>query len=330
MNERYTIIKYFFENLKKKKNKEKIREEELLTIADKEINERIKMIKFVFSLNENNLKENELNDSFKKWESVEKMILDKKIKKMKKKEKINLIKYFRNQENKEKLIEMYGEDIYEFIIKSEIKIKDSKIDINLEKNENKNEIKEKYENIIKIKEKIDEKDYQKPLENKMGEIKNDFNVKFIDNSPPVPGINKEKYKSYEQFLKDSENNSTIQISEKNTSNNSNYKIDVMPEESIGNSAPLFPLEITNEMIYIMDKILKKSLILLKFDRKLGNNLIFEEVCFGELNTKININKFKESLLISLNLKIINKQNNIIYNYKNFSFFFKRNRRKNRE
>jgi len=53
------------------------------------------------------------------------------------------------------------------------------------------------------------------------------------------------------------------------------------------------------MIYIMDKILKKSFILLKFDRKLGNNLIYEEICFGELNTKININKFKESLLISL-------------------------------
>ena len=312
MNERYTIIKYFFENLKQKKNKEKIGEEELLKMVDKKINEKIQMIKFVFSLNENNLKENELNDSIKKWEFLEKMILDKKIKKMKKKEKIKLIKYFKNQENKEKLIEMYGEDRYEYIINSEIKIKDSKIDINLEKNENKNEIKEKYENIIKIEEKIDKKDYKKPLENKMGEIKNEFNEKFIDNSAPIPGINKEKYKSYEQ----------IQLSKKITSNNSNYNNEVIPEESIGNSAPLFPLEIKNEMIYIMDKILKKSLILLKFDRELGNNLIFEEVCFGELNTKININKFKESLLISLNHNIIKKQNNIIYNYKNFSFFLK--------
>jgi len=288
----------------------------------KKINERIQMIKFVFNLNENNLKENELNDAIKKWKSIEKMILDKKIKKMKKKEKTNLINYFKNQENKEKLIKMYGKDIYEFIIKSEIKIEDSQIDINLEKNENKNEIKEKYENIIKIEEKIDKNDYKKPLEKKKDEIKNEFNESFIDNSPPVPGIDKEKYKSYEQFLKDSENNSIIQISEKITSNNSNYNTEVIHEESIGNSAPLFPLEIKNEMIYIMDKILKKSLILLKFDRKLGNNLIFEEVSFGELNTKININKFKESLLISLNFKIIKKQNNIIYNYKNFSFFLK--------
>ena len=293
----------------------------------KKLNDRIPIIKFVYNLNENNLKENELNDSIKKWESLEKMFLDKKIKKMKKKEKTNLINYFKNPKNKKKLIEIYGEDIYEFIIKSEINIEKNKSinNNNLEEKENKNEIKEKiekYENIIKIDEKIDKKVYNKPLENKMNEIKDEFNEQFIDNSAPVPGINNEKNKTYEQFLKESENNSIIQMSEKMTSKSSNYNTEVKPEESIGNSTPLFPKELKNEIIYIMAKILKKSLISFKFDRKLGENLIFEEVYFGELNTKININKFKESLLISLNLNIAKKQNNIIYNYKKFSFFLK--------
>jgi len=74
----------------------------------------------------------------------------------------------------------------------------------------------------------------------MNEIKNIFNEKFIDNSTPVPGINQEKYNSYDQF-QDSKNNSIIQISEKIASNNFNYSTDVIQEESKGNSAPLFHL-----------------------------------------------------------------------------------------
>ena len=284
----------------------------------KKRNDRIPIIKYVFSLNEDKLKENELNDSINKWESFEKMVLDKKIKNMKKKEKTNLIKYFQNPCNKEKLIEIYGEDVYEYIIKcgNEIENKKNKINNNLEEDKHKNEINEKIKK-NEIKNKIDEK-----IENKIFEIKNEFNDQFIDNSPPVPGINKEKINSYEQFLKESENNSTIQMSEKITAKNSNYNTEVKPEELIGNSAPIFPIEIKNEIIYIMNKILNKSLILLKFDRKLGDNLIFEEVYFGELNTKININKFKESLLISLNSNIMQRQNNTINNYKNFSLFLK--------
>ena len=284
----------------------------------KKRNDRIPIIKYVFSLNEDKLKENELNDSINKWESFEKMVLDKKIKNMKKKEKTNLIKYFQNPCNKEKLIEIYGEDVYEYIIKcgNEIENKKNKINNNLEEDNHKNEINEKIKK-NEIKNKIEEK-----IENKIVEIKNEFNDQFIDNSPPVPGINKEKINSYEQFLKESENNSTIQMSEKITAKNSNYSTEVKPEELIGNSAPIFPIEIKNEIIYIMNKILNKSLILLKFDRKLGDNLIFEEVYFGELNTKININKFKESLLISFNSNIMQRQNNTINNYKNFSLFLK--------
>lgn len=280
----------------------------------KKINDRIPIIKFVFNCNQN-----DLNDSIEKWKILEKMIKDKKIKKMKKKEKINLINYFKEQKNKEKLIEIFSEDIYEFIINSEIKNEKSKKNNNLEENQHKNEIGEKIEkneNFNKIDENVEKKDDNNQIDNKKDEIKNIINEQFIDNSPPVLDINKENNKPDEQFNKDSENS----FIDKMTSNNSDNNTEVKPEELIGNSAPLLPIEIKSEIINIMSEILKKSLIIFEFNRTLGNNLIFKEVYFGESNIKIDINKFKESLLISLNSNILKKDNNIINNYKNFCIF----------
>lgn len=64
--------------------------------------------------------ESEMKEKLQRYEVIEKMIKDKKIKKMRKEDKNKIFNYFNDQNNKSILLEIFGKDAYEFILKASI------------------------------------------------------------------------------------------------------------------------------------------------------------------------------------------------------------------
>ena len=96
----------------------------------KKMNDRFQVIDYIYNEKYKNNKrtEQEFNINVKSWETLEKMINDKKIKKMRNDDKKILIEYFKDENNKESLLKIFKKDSYEFFTKQKLE--------NKEKNEN--------------------------------------------------------------------------------------------------------------------------------------------------------------------------------------------------
>ena len=94
-----------------------------LEIAKKR-NIQFPLINYLFNLQNEEGKmiktESEVNEKFKRYEAIEKMIKDKKIKKMRKEDKNKIFNYFSDENNKSILLEIFELDVYEFILKASI------------------------------------------------------------------------------------------------------------------------------------------------------------------------------------------------------------------
>ena len=218
-----------------------------------------------------------------------------------------IIEYFHDENNKEKLIEIYGEDIYNFIIN---------LNQN-EKKENKNKVEEEKKNNVQI-----------------NEIK--MPEQYDDNAPPVI-IKNIKNNGIDNSNKNQEKNSSKNNNESNVSkaslnstkpktNNSiidkNYLL-LKNELENNNSAPLIIDEINKYKGFeeLIKNILKKSSINLHVDKEKEPNFVIDEVNYGDLNITIDVKKFLESLSIYNNIKKEN-ENNLDKNYKKFYSFLK--------
>ena len=87
----------------------------------KKMNIRFPLINYLFNVQNEEGKmitELQVAEKVKRFETIEKMINDKKIKKMRKEEKNKIFSYFSDENNKSKLIEIFGSESYDFILKA--------------------------------------------------------------------------------------------------------------------------------------------------------------------------------------------------------------------
>ena len=103
-----------------------------------EMEKRLPLIKLFMDINNQGItQKKKLEEASNQWDQMEKMIKDKKINKMKANLKKILINYFSDKGNQERLINIFGQDNYNFFIeKNKIKLIERK---KTEKNINKNE-----------------------------------------------------------------------------------------------------------------------------------------------------------------------------------------------
>ena len=255
-----------------------------------EINEKIEIIDYIYDL-KNTEKEAEIKKIIDSWKKIESMLIDKKVKKVRSNIKKKIISYFSN--NKEKIIKLYNEVIYNYVIndlnsneKKKEKIKNENIEENEgdQKNENikKNEIVQKNKIIQK----------------------NENMINIGEDPPPLvdkPHDENEKGKNSKENSKvensyDSTNQTSLS-NEKNTSINS--KKNEVPQNK-GDSAPLPIMNISNDISNILYNILIFSSINITVEMENEKYYTsFEEITYGKKNnTKIDANKFKESLRIN--------------------------------
>ena len=82
----------------------------------KKMNKRFQIILYMFK-NEYNFKiESEIGKAIKKWEIIEKIVINKKIKKLKKQYKESLNNFFLNEKNKESLLKIFDKETIDFYI----------------------------------------------------------------------------------------------------------------------------------------------------------------------------------------------------------------------
>ena len=90
----------------------------------KKLNIKFPLINYLFNVQNEEGKmtktESEMKEKLQRYEVIEKMIKDKKIKKMRKEDKNKIFNYFNDQNNKSILLEIFGKDAYEFILKASI------------------------------------------------------------------------------------------------------------------------------------------------------------------------------------------------------------------
>ena len=90
----------------------------------KKMNNKFPLINYLFNIQNDEGKmiktESEVKEKIQRYESIEKMIKNKKIKKMRKEDKNKIFNYFYDQNNKSILLEIFKLDIYEFILKASI------------------------------------------------------------------------------------------------------------------------------------------------------------------------------------------------------------------
>ena len=80
------------------------------------MNKRFQIILYMFK-NEYNFKiESEIGKAIKKWEIIEKIVINKKIKKLKKQYKESLNNFFLNEKNKESLLKIFDKETIDFYI----------------------------------------------------------------------------------------------------------------------------------------------------------------------------------------------------------------------
>ena len=99
-------------------------------IKDKRLRYAFPLMQIVLkiTIDDINLNENEINSIIKKWEPLKKLIEEKKFKKIKNKKEI--YKYFQDSNNKILLIELFGEDNYNYYQKLDINYPEEYIDDN--------------------------------------------------------------------------------------------------------------------------------------------------------------------------------------------------------
>ena len=81
------------------------------------MNIKFPLINYLFNIQNDEGKtikaESEVEEKFKRYEAIEKMIKDKKIKKMRKEDKNKIFKYFNDENNKTILLGIFELDVYE-------------------------------------------------------------------------------------------------------------------------------------------------------------------------------------------------------------------------
>ena len=132
-------IKIIEEIIKNKNGKYKEYIKKDLEIARK-MNDRFKIINFIFNSKNLNKNEEEFNKVVKSWEIYEYMIKEKKIKKIKIDDKKILIKFFIDENNKDSLLKIFNQESYEYFLKENFE--DNKINIKEDESEDKIENKE--------------------------------------------------------------------------------------------------------------------------------------------------------------------------------------------
>ena len=136
----------------------------------KRMNNRFQIIKFIFNKKYKKDKgtETEYNQVVKSWETLEKMIYDKKIKKMKSEIKKILIEYFKDENNKKSLLKIFNEDSYEFFKNQKFEDKGKKENIDENKIKELKEILNYYNNYLFESKKEDIKKIEEIIKNKKG------------------------------------------------------------------------------------------------------------------------------------------------------------------
>ncbi len=96
------------------------------------MNERFDIIKYIYDLRFKDEEKSEanMNNCVNSWNQFEKTIKDKKLGKLKKQDKLILLEYFKNEKNKDKLIKIFNEDAYKYVIEevSKLEKKNESID----------------------------------------------------------------------------------------------------------------------------------------------------------------------------------------------------------
>ena len=121
----------------------------------KEMNERYDIIKFIAdSKNKDNelITEKKINEIKESWKVFEKIIRDKKTNKLKRDDKIIIFKYFSDKDKKEKILKIFNNECYQFILenlnKKEKVDKGKKINIDSNKLNHLKEILKYYNNYL--------------------------------------------------------------------------------------------------------------------------------------------------------------------------------------